>query len=135
VDAINDRSLGGRAAEILDPSFIRHDLASCSAITASGCPGTPAAGLRMELENWAGAVSVGGRGCHGRQRDKSWQRWSQAVPGMAQPGGPARSGGRAWARGLAWFLPCCHRHAAGRGSGDTVDGPGPAAVRLADCGR
>jgi len=27
VDAINDRSLGGRAAELLDPSFIRHDLA------------------------------------------------------------------------------------------------------------
>jgi predicted ester cyclase len=26
VDAINDRSLGDRAAELLDPSFIRHDL-------------------------------------------------------------------------------------------------------------
>ena len=27
VDAVNDRSLGDRAAELLDPSFIRHDLA------------------------------------------------------------------------------------------------------------
>ena len=26
VDAINDRSLGDRAAELLDPSFVRHDL-------------------------------------------------------------------------------------------------------------
>jgi len=83
VDAINDRSLGGRAAEILDPSFIRHDLASCSAITASGCPGTPAAGLRIGLGELRGAVAVGGRGCHGGQRGKSWQRWSQVVPGVA----------------------------------------------------
>ena len=27
VDAINDRSLGDRAADLLDPSFVRHDLA------------------------------------------------------------------------------------------------------------
>jgi C-1 hydroxylase len=27
VDAINDRSIGDRAAELLDPSFVRHDLA------------------------------------------------------------------------------------------------------------
>jgi len=27
VDAVNDRSIGDRAAELLDPSFVRHDLA------------------------------------------------------------------------------------------------------------
>jgi hypothetical protein len=27
VEAINDRSIGDRAAELLDPPFVRHDLA------------------------------------------------------------------------------------------------------------
>jgi hypothetical protein len=79
VDPINDRSLGGRAAEILDPSFIRHDLAqlfrdNCWWMSEpSGCGSA----------HWAGGTAVGGRGCHGGQRSKSWQRRSQVVPGVA----------------------------------------------------
>jgi len=84
VDAINDRSLGGRAAEILDPSFIRHDLAQLFRDNCWWMSGNPlAAGLRIGLGELRGAVAVGGRGCHGGQRGKSWQRWSQVVPGVA----------------------------------------------------
>jgi hypothetical protein len=39
VAAINDRSIGDRAAELLDPSFVRHDLARL--FSDSHGPGMP----------------------------------------------------------------------------------------------
>ena len=101
-----------------------------------------AADLRVRLGDLPGAVVVRSSGRRGRQRDKSWQRWSRAVPGWHNPAGPvgmlalAQSRGRARARGLAW-PGSCHAVTATppAGSRDTVAALGRQLWCLAGCWR